>query len=104
MSEARLPKEHKVVSVEVGEEGETDRGWSYRVRIQWASGDPTDLQLALSWHDHDHWSGGAIPPSRVAEGVLRMAGEALGPAGLPPRCDAATLRRLVPGLSERLTL
>ena len=95
---------HRIASVRIDAERETDRGWSYRASIQWAHAPPAEVELSLSWHDHDHWSGGAIPPSRVAEGVLRMAGEALGPSGLPARCDAATLRRLVPGLSERLAL
>jgi len=92
----------RIASVEIGPETEGGRGWSYEVRVVWMDDAETEHRVTLSWHDHDHWSGGANPPSRVASAVVRAAGEALGREKLPGRFDAATLRRLVPGLDERL--
>lgn len=92
----------RVASVEVGAETESARGWSYRVRVVWMDDAETAHTVALSWHDHDHWSGGAAPPERVVGAVVRAAGDALGRETLPASFDAARVRRLVPDLDERI--
>ncbi|GJM18212.1 MAG: hypothetical protein DHS20C14_04250 [Phycisphaeraceae bacterium] len=92
----------RVAAVEVGAETETARGWSYRVRVVWMDDAESDHDVSLSWHDHDHWSGGTAPPERVIAAVVRAAGDALGREKLPARFDAASVRRWVPGLDERV--
>ncbi|MEZ6318527.1 MAG: hypothetical protein R3B49_07215 [Phycisphaerales bacterium] len=92
----------RVAAVDVGPETETPRGWSYDLRVVWMDDAETEHTVTLSWHDHDHWSGGANPPSRVVAAVVRVAGDALGREKLPARFDAATARRWVPTLDETL--
>jgi len=105
-----------VAHVEVLEETETDRGWSYRVRISDVRRDPegradratvtqTRHEVRLDWADHDHWSGGTASPSRVAEAVIACLiehqREAKLPGNqLPARFDLATARRWLPELDE----
>ena len=97
---------HAVRSVEVGEELETPRGWRYEVRVFWEGGRLTTHTADLSWADHDYWSTGSKPPSRVIESVVHVAAEALGPTtdtgGLPERFNASSLRRRVARLDERV--
>lgn len=92
-----------MAAVHLGEESETDRGWCYRTEILWTSGTPTRHVLTLSWADHDHWTGGKIPPSALAEVVLGAAAEALGRDALPDHFDASTISRRIPGLADRLS-
>lgn len=96
--------------IDVRSERETARGWSYDVAVTDADGAVTTHEITLSWVDHDHWSGGSAPPSRVVEAVLSavLAAEAdappLRPGDLPARFDLATLRRWAPDLDEHLRL
>jgi len=99
---AQLSTKRQVAAVEVGEETETDHGWSYAVRVVWMDDAETDHTVLLSWHDHDHWSGGTAPPERVAQRVVRAAGDALGRGTLPTKFDAATIRRAVGDLDQRM--
>lgn len=98
----RTDTARRVASVELGPETEGPRGWSYEVRVVWMDDAETDHRVSLGWHDHDHWCGGANPPSRVIVAVVRAAAEALGREKLPARFDAATVRRWVPDLDEAL--
>lgn len=91
-----------VRSVEAAEETETERAWRYTVRIFWEGGRLTTHAATLRWADHDHWSGGAHPPSRVMEAAVQAAGATLGPDALPDRFDASSLRRLVTDLDARI--
>lgn len=92
----------RVASVEVGAETETGSGWRYAVTLEWLEGGTTDHELTLGWHDHDHWSGGAAAPSKVAAAVARVAGDALGREKLPRRFDASTVRRVVADADGRI--
>lgn len=76
-------------------EQESSRGWEYVARVQRDGAESRHVVL-LAWSDHDHWSGGTVPPSRVVEALLRIAGDHL--ATIPVRFDASTLRRLIPDL------
>ncbi len=92
----------RVAAVEIGEETETDHGWSYAVRVVWMDDTETEHTVLLSWHDHDHWSGGTAAPERIVSRVVRAAGDALGRETLPAKFDAATIRRAVPDLDQRV--
>jgi len=91
-----------VRSVEAGEETETPHAWRYVLRVFWEGGRLTTHDATLRWADHDHWSGGTHPPSRVIEAAAHAAATALGPDSLPARFDASTLRRLVTDLDARI--
>ncbi len=77
-------------------ESETSSGWSYAARLD----DGAEVRVSLSWVDHDHWSGGAKPPSETVRALL----EALGSARveIPSAFDAATARRWVSDLDARV--
>ena len=57
--------QRRVAAIDVGEESETGRGWSYAVRVVWHDDAETEHAVSLSWVDHDHWSGGVRAPSRT---------------------------------------
>ena len=81
------------LSVEVGEEHETDRGWRYEVTVSRGPDRARLIGVTLSWPDHDALSGGAVGPSVVVGACIEVAAAAM--EKLPARCDIATLRRLV---------
>jgi hypothetical protein len=86
-----------VATVTVQSETETTHGWSYLVRIERDGDKPTEHLVTLSWADHEHWTGGASPPSRLVEAIARTLmkheGEGDVPSRLPDRFDASTARR-----------
>ncbi|MEM1329865.1 MAG: hypothetical protein AAGG07_04820 [Planctomycetota bacterium] len=88
---------------EIGNEHEVERGWEYEVTRH--AGDATAHTVRLDWRDHDHWSGGSAPPSRVIAAVLDALADAIEqgartPEPLPEQFDASTVRRWTPGLDE----
>ncbi len=81
------------------EEHETQNGWSFRLSLETGAG-ATEHVLSLSWVDHDHWTGGTVPPSTLAERLLVvLAGRV---PDLPARFDAARARRWVPEIDDLL--
>lgn len=84
--------------IEVTTEQETERGWSYEVRIRTgADGDgagESSHVVTLSWRDHDYWCGGKLAPSRMLELVLEHLVKNYHEA-LPAKFDASTARRWV---------
>ena len=86
--------------VQVVREHEDAGGWSFTVRVGRGSEDRLHT-LTLSWADHEHWTRGAIPPSTIAEAIVRVA---LGAKDeLPERLDAARLTREIEGFPDRLS-
>lgn len=90
-------------TVEIIEEREGPRGWAYDACVRRAAGEQR-LELSLAFVDHDHWSGGRVPPSRVAQRVLELLVELDPGRVLPNRFDAATARRWVPALDDRMLM
>ncbi|MFN9971392.1 MAG: hypothetical protein ACK58T_16020 [Phycisphaerae bacterium] len=100
--------------VDVREERETPRGWSYRVLVRQGQQSPTEHRVSLSWVDHQHYCGGTLPPSSTVEQVVNALVEAIDrhalastlPAefgsALPTRFDVSLARRMVPGLVATL--
>lgn len=88
--------------MDVGPETERPRGWAHEVTVVWMDDAESVHEVRLSWADHDHLSGGSIPPSRVSAAVARVAGETLGRANLPVRFDVSTIRRMVGDMDERV--
>jgi hypothetical protein len=88
--------------VEIGNECESPRGWTYALRIIWPDDRATEHTLALSFADHDYWSGGAASPSRVAHAAARVAASELTPDRFPPRADCSTLRRMLASFDSRV--
>ncbi len=93
-----------VAHITVDTETDTARGWSYHVRIQRSDGRTSDHTVTLSWADHEHWTGGSTPPSRVIETLASLLAELEGvdnvPTPLPPTFDAATAARWSDGLGD----
>lgn len=100
------------MTIRVGHEREMPRGWSYEILVRSAmpvAGDqPSDApceracSVTLSWSDHDHWSGGACPPSVVIERLMTLLIELRPDMDLPPRFDAATIRRWIPDIDAHM--
>lgn len=83
------------------EEHETAHGWSFRLAIDRGPDAPAaEHEMALSWVDHDHWTGGTTPPSRLAERLLTIL--VVRVSDLPARFDAARARRWVPEIDDLL--
>jgi hypothetical protein len=100
--------------VDVREERETPRGWSYRVLVRQGGSSPTEHRVSLSWVDHQHYCGGTQPPSATVEQVVNALVEAIDRhalartlppefgTALPTRFDISLARRMVPGLDATL--
>lgn len=93
-----------VVKVEVFTEEDSGRGWQYRVRVVRADGRASEHEVGLSWADHEYWSGGSAPPSKVVEAVVRYCAERETERELPARFDAATARRWWPGMDAEVSV
>ena len=87
--------------IDVQREREGARGWSYDVTLT-RSEVASDHAVTLSWSDHDHWSGGAIPPSRVVERILAWLADEHPEVVWPQQFDVSTVRRRFPDLDETL--
>lgn len=88
--------------IEVGTERDTPRGWSYDLRIERPDGSSHAATVTLGWSDHDHFSGGAWPPSVVVHRLVALLIEQRPDLDLPEHFDAATIRRWVPDIDARL--
>jgi len=88
-------------SVEIGAETETAQGWSYEVTLR-RGPSVTTHTVTLRWVDHDHWSGGRTPPSRVVQTVLEytLTHDAAPP--WPSTFDAARTRRWLPRIDAEV--
>ncbi len=86
-----------MATVRVEREEETPRGWTYHL----VTPGGTRHVLTLSFVDYEHWAGGRVPPSMVAEALASYVA-AERPEGLPGRFDASTARRWLPGLDAHL--
>lgn len=87
--------------IDVQAETQTAHGWSYAVVIE-HDGKSTEHTVSLAFVDHDYWSGGRVPPSKMVESLLRYALERVQPDSLPMKFDAARLRRVLPRLDEEV--
>ncbi|MEX0877140.1 MAG: hypothetical protein WD114_06745 [Phycisphaerales bacterium] len=89
-------------AITIDGEHDTDRGWLYTLSVSGDDGVVRDHELTMSWVDHEHLVGGAIPPNLVANASARIALEHFGLHELPARFDVANLRRLVDDFDERV--
>lgn len=96
-----IPHEHELPSAEVLEETEGSTGWRFRVAIRGADGSRSEHEITLAWVDHDHWTGGSVPPSRLIERLAVLV--ARHRSDLPHRFDAAKARRWMPELDDLLS-
>ncbi len=100
--------------VDVREERETPRGWSYRVLVRQGPQPAAEHRISLSWVDHQHYCGGTQPPSITVEQVVHALLDAIDRhalaqtlppqfgTALPTRFDISLARRMVPGLDATL--
>ena len=88
-------------TIDVRQEQETPRGWTYDVVLTRGQA-ATEHQVTLSWADHDYWSGGSIPPSRVLEAVLAWLADEHPEFAWAGHFDASTVRRRFPEIDETL--
>ncbi len=96
------PQHDEVARITLGSETETDAGWVYGARIAWPEGVETEHTATLSWSDHDHISGGSVPPSQVAEAMLAVLVRELDSEQIPEKLDLSIMRRVVGDLDERV--
>ena len=87
-------------SARVLEEHETAHGWSFRIALQRPDAPTAEHRMTLSWVDHDHWTGGSTPPSRLAERLMAILATRI--TDLPPQFDAARARRWMPEIDDLL--
>lgn len=96
---ARTEHARPAPAARVLEEHDADRGWRFVVELDWGDATTTH-ELRIAWVDHDHLTGGAAPPSRLAQAVMEAAGASIGRDAVPARSDAAGLRRRIPGFDD----
>jgi hypothetical protein len=87
--------------VDVKIETERPGGWSYEVQVRHEDGRASEHLVRLSWADHDYWSGGASPPSRVVQAVLEYLVRHFA-RPLPARFDAGKARWWAPGIDAEM--
>lgn len=94
-------------TIDVQTEQERPGGWTYRVVIHHDTGPCSEHTVTLAWVDHDHWSGGRLPPSVMVQRVIEylfdqgvFAGE--GVSSMPAAFDAARARRWRPEIDQEL--
>lgn len=92
----------QVAALEVLAEVETQSGWSFDIEILWTAAGSTRHQVTLSWVDHDHLSGGRVPPSKVAEAIANTVAAVKGPLDTPVEFDASTARRWIENLDAQV--
>lgn len=86
------------IAVELLGEREIPQAWEYDAQILTGRGAVERRVLVLHWADYQMWSpDGAVPPSRVAEAVLRFVAARPEIFAAMERIDAAVARRKVPG-------
>lgn len=84
-------------TVEITQETETSCGWVHTARAD-VDGRVKTFTIRLAWVDHDHWSGGAKPPSETVRAVLEALLLVRDQVEIPDAFDAATARRWAPDL------
>lgn len=97
-----VPSHDARVAVEVLTETEVPGGWIHVVRVRRPGGKDTDHTVRLAWVDHDHWCGGTQAPSRVTGAVIECLVACEPILELPPKFDASTARRWLPGIDEQM--
>jgi hypothetical protein len=97
-----------VIDVQTEQDIPQGGGWTYHVVVRHeahngSAARTTEHDVRLAWVDHDHWSGGRCPPSRVVERLFELLVERQTLRSIPARFDAATARRWFPELDHELT-
>lgn len=88
-----------VAEIEIQTEEESGRGWVYHASID-RLGKKTEHVVSLAWVDHELWSGGRVPPSKVMEALIAFVIEQ--GHEVPANFDAATVRRWLPVVDREL--
>jgi hypothetical protein len=92
-------EEPSVAKIEIQTEEETGRGWVYLAGVE-LEGRRSEHTVRLAWVDHELWSGGRVPPSRVVESLLGFLIER--GREVPAQFDAAAVRRWFPDVDQEL--
>lgn len=92
------PANPQPIAVELLGEREIPQAWEYDAQVLTGVGTVDRRVLRLSWADYQLWApDGAMPPSRVAEAVLRFVARHPEAFQGIEVIDAAIARRKVPG-------
>jgi hypothetical protein len=91
-----------VTEIDIQTEQDIPQGWTYHVVVRYDGRPPTEHEVRLAWVDHDHWSGGRCPPSKVIEALFTVLIEHEDDRPIPLRFDASTARRWLPGLDREV--
>lgn len=90
------------IDVQTETENAHSKCWDYMVLVEHDSGATTEHRIRLSWLDHEHWSGGRVPPSKVVQTVVEQLIAHGMNGSLPEKFDAARARRWFPGIDQEL--
>lgn len=88
-----------MAKIDIQTEEEVGRGWVYHALVEHA-GQKTEHTVKLAWVDHELWSGGRVPPSKVIEALIAFVVDQK--RELPASFDAATVRRWFPEVDREL--
>ena len=91
-----------MAKVDIQTELESGRGWEYHAKVSRGAGNDTEHIVKLAWVDHEHWSGGRVPPSKVIESLLEFLVEREEKHAIPASFDASTVRRWHPEVDQEL--
>ena len=94
-----------MAKVEIDTEQESGRGWEYHAKVSrgpGGAGQTSEHTVKLAWVDHEHWSGGRVPPSKVIESLLEFLVEREEKHAIPAKFDASTVRRWFPDVDREL--
>ena len=84
-----------MAEIEIGPEVEGKNNWSYEVCV-FDAGKRHTYAVTLSFQDYDHWSKGAIPPSKVVEKAFRFLLEREPATAIMSKFDCSVIRRYFP--------
>lgn len=90
-----------MAEVEIGPEIEGKNNWSYQVSV-FDAGKRHSYNVTLSFQDYDHWSKGAIPPSKVVEKAFKFLLEREPANAIMSKFDCSVIRRYFPEVDTEL--
>ena len=89
--------------IHLSDEVETDEGWTFHAVLDRDEDYSRALSFRLSWADYNLWSpSGTDRPADVARAVLRIFMDSMELEAMPPKLDAARIRRLIPDADARI--
>ncbi|HYF15307.1 MAG TPA: hypothetical protein VD971_09580 [Phycisphaerales bacterium] len=102
MDGGHQPGTTRYPKVEVRAEHEEEHGWRYEIAVDGGRTGVAVVTMTLGWRDHDYWSGGSTPPSRVAQALVEYVLMHRAVGLIPSVFDAGRVRRWYPRVDADL--